>query len=418
MGIDWSDIDNRLVDHAWYATTEHHEAYRRLRDEDPVHWSEDEHYGHPYWFVTRYDDVKDILFQPTAFSSRMHNRLPRAPRRLTPEEKSAMGFDIGIASTDDPLHNVYRRPMNKHFSIPAIGRLRADIEGYVDDMICEVADLGEFDIVERMCAELPLRVVLRLLGVPTEDWEILKLAANQWGTPADPRYTIDNDPVKTAMTGNQAIGDYCVELARKRREHPEDDFATVVGNLKIDGDHLSIHEMRVYFFTMIAGGLETTRNAASSGIWGFLQQPDQRQLWADDPSLTPTAVEEVMRWVTPARMLFRIVNDDMEYQGKRLRANDWLIASLTSANKDERQFPDPERLDITREPNEHLSLGTGIHACLGRALVRLELAVFFPKLFAAYPELEAVDSEPHRIPDIQANGLNSLIVRTNTGPVH
>lgn len=413
MTTDWSEIDNRVADHAWYASDEYRQVFKRLRDEDPVHWVDGTDYGHSFWLITRYADVKELLFEPTKLSNRMSNRLPRAGRRLRPEEKIATGFDINISSTDDPMHNVYRRPVNKHFSIPAIGRMRADIAGYVDEMIREVADLDEFDVVDKMCAELPLRVVLRLLGVPTEDWEHLKLAANQWGTPADPRYTIDNDPVKTALIGNQAIGDYCVELAKKRRENPQDDFATVIGNLKIDGDLLTINEMRVYFFTMIAGGLETTRNAASSGVWAFLQNPDQCNLLRDDPSLIDSAVEEVMRWVTPARKLLRINNDDMDYGGKRLRANDWVLLELSSANWDERQFTEPERFDIRRTPNEHFSLGTGIHACLGRALVRLELAVFFPKVFAAFPEMEAVDPEPHWIPDVQANGQTHLIVRSN-----
>src|SRR5277367_1785908 len=123
MTPDWASTDNRLLDPNWYASDAYHETFRTLRDEDPVHWSEDTNYGHPYWFVTRYDDVKAILFDPTRFSSRMSNRLTRA-------QKTATGFDINLSSTDDPLHNVYRRPINKHFSIPAVGKLRGDVEAY------------------------------------------------------------------------------------------------------------------------------------------------------------------------------------------------------------------------------------------------------------------------------------------------
>jgi cholest-4-en-3-one 26-monooxygenase len=111
--------------------------------------------------------------------------------------------------------------------------------------------------------------------------------------------------------------------------------------------------------------------------------------------------------------LLRIVNDDMEFRGKRMRANDWVILELASANKDEREFADPHRFDITRTPNEHLGLGTGIHACLGRALVRLELAIFFPRVFAAFPRLEPIVTQPNWIQDIQATGLTSLLTRTN-----
>jgi cholest-4-en-3-one 26-monooxygenase len=417
MTRDWASIDNRLLDPNWYASDAYHETFQMLRDEDPVHLSEDTHYGHPYWFVTRYDDIKELLFDPTRFSSRMATRVPRGGRRMTPEEKTALGFDINLAGTDDPVHNVYRRPINKHFSVPGVARLKADVAGYVDDLIADLADEREFDLVDRVCAELALRVILCLLGVPPEDWAHLKLAANRWATPADPRYTLDDDPVRTATIGNRDIAEYCIALAEKRRQDPQDDFATVVGNLEVDGDRLSIHEMRVYFFTMIAGGLESTRNAASVGLWSFLRNPAERARLVGDPSLVPSAVEEVVRWTSPVKQVLRIANDDIEFRGRHIRANDWVVLEVASANKDERVFAEPHRFDITRQPNDHLGLGTGIHACLGRALVRLELSTLFPKLLAAFPDLEVLDREAHWIPDIHGTGLATLTVRHDPAAV-
>jgi cholest-4-en-3-one 26-monooxygenase len=185
----------------------------------------------------------------------------------------------------------------------------------------------------------------------------------------------------------------------------------------VDGDRLSIHEMRVYFFTMIAGGPESTRNAASVGLWSFLRNPVERARLVGDPSLVPSAVEEVVRWTSPVKQVLRIANDDIEFRGRRIRANDWVVLEVASADKDERVFADPHRFDITRQPNDHLGLGTGIHACLGRALVRLELSTLFPKLLAAFPDLEALDREPHWIPDIHGTGLATLTVRHDPAAV-
>ncbi|MDF2046463.1 MULTISPECIES: cytochrome P450 [Microbacterium] len=408
---DWHAIDNKLLDPHWYTTREYHDVFKTMRDEDPVHWTENERYGRPHWSITRYDDVKDYLLRDDLFSNRWDTRVTRSPKRRTPEERHAQGWDINPATNDNPVHDLYRAPINKHFSVPAIGRLGSDVSGIVDEIIADVAERGECDLVEDIAAELPVKVILRMLGVPESDWPYLREASWQWLASADPRWVIDNDPVATYNVGMGKLLDYCQDLAIARRKDPKDDFATVIGQLQIDGDELSIHEMRMWFTTMIGGGLETTRNAAAVGLWAFMLNPDQRTALLDDPSLTKPAIEEVLRWATPTKSRLRVATRDFDLNGKRIKTGDWAVGFLASANKDETVFPDPHRFDITRTPNDHLAFGTGIHLCLGRALARLELASLIPRVLQTFPDLRPVsDAEPNWIADYGVNGFTSMQV--------
>lgn len=408
---DWSDIDDRLLDPMWYKTGEIHETFRQLRDEDPVHWTHDRNYGKDYWALTRYDDVKEYLNSPDKFSSRWDTRVPRTPKRRTPEERHAQGWDVQVATNDDPMHDLYRRPMNKHFALPAMSRLSHQVDQIVDEVLDEIAERGECELVEDVAARVPAMVVLRMLGVPPEDWDYLAEASWQFLSAADPRYMIDDDEVTTSLTGHKKLLDYCADLAMQRRKDPRDDFATIIGKMEVDGDLLSIHELKVWFTTMIAGGLDTTRNAIAVGTLLFLENPDQARLLLDDPGVAKGAVEEVLRAASPAKTRLRVATRDFDFGGQRVRSGDWVVGFQISANRDERQFTEPERFDITRTPNDHLSFGSGVHLCLGRFLARLELATFFPRLLERFPDLEVVDDDRDWIADRGSHGLNTLRVR-------
>lgn len=408
---DWHEIDNSLLDPQYYTRSDYHEAFRQMRDEDPVRMVRDESYGKDYWAVTRYDDVCEYLVSPQDFSSRWDTRVPRTPKRVIPEMRHELAFDVQIARLDAPMHDVYRRPVNKHFTVPAIGKMKHDIETIVDDILTEVAERGECDLVEDIAAELPVRVILNMLGVPQEDWPYLREASWQFLAAADPRWMINGDQVETMQFGLGKLLDYCTKLALERRENPKDDFATAIGDLEVDGDKLSIHEMRSWFVTLIGGGLETTRNAASVGLWKLMTMPEQRSLLLADPGLTKSAVEEILRWVTPAKNRLRIANRDMDFHGRRVKAGDWVVGFLASANKDERQFDDPHAFDVRRGPNRHLSLGLGVHLCLGRAMARLELETLVPRVLATLPDLHpTIEGEPAWIADTSVTGFTALPV--------
>jgi cytochrome P450 len=404
------EYDDKILDPEWYKTREDLEVVKRFSAEDPVHWTHAPTYGRDFWFITGYENVRDYLLDHENFSSRWDGRIPKTPKRYTPEERYEMGFDVSMARNDPPIHDMYRKPVNKHFSIPAVRKMKGDIDRMVDELLDDVAERGECDLANDIAAELPARVILRLLGVPEEDWDRLQRAAWRWLSPGDPSLTIDGDLYLTSRTGHNELLDYCEQLAVERRKNPRDDFASVLTEVRVDDDPLTVHELRSYFTIMIGGGLDTTRNTIAVGMYAFLTHPDQAQLLRDDPSLAMPAVEEVMRWATPSRTRFRVAARDFEFRGRDIRAGDWLIASLTSANRDERVFTDPERFDIRRNPNPHLGFGEGIHLCLGRNLVRLELAAIFQRTVERFPDMQLV-GEPEWLPDYSSVGFLHMPVR-------
>lgn len=419
--LDTAAYDNLILDPTWYTTDDHWGAFRELRDNDPVHWTKDRYFGKDYWLLTRHEHVRDLLMDNDKFSSRLGTRVPRTPKRGTPEERYALHQITQISHLDEPLHSLYRRPMNKHFSAPAVARMGHSIDDFVDDLIAELAPKGRIDLIEDVAAELPVRVVLRLLGVPEEDWPALRLASWQFLAAADPRFMMDNDPVATSIYGRTRLIEYGTKLALDRRKSPKDDFATLVGEVEIDGDKLSVHEMATWFVSIISGGLATTRNAIGVGAWLFMKHPEQRTKLLEDPSLMKTAVEEILRWNAPARNRLRVANEDVDFHGTRIKAGDWVVGILSSANRDEREFESPDEFDITRKHNPHLSLGAGVHMCLGRALVRLEISALMPKLLSAIPDMQPVDERPKWIPDAAAGGFSSMEVTftpTKYGPAN
>lgn len=406
---DWTDIDNKMLDPEWYVNDGYHSVFARLRQEDPVHFTHDTVYGKDYWLLTRYDDVRDYLADFRTFSSRWETRIPRNPKRYTPEERFEYGFYADLTRIDPPIHTLYRRPLNKFFSAPAIGKHTDRIERIMDEIIDDVAGLGECDLVEQVAGQLPLRVLLGLLGVPEEDWDILRDAVWRWLAPGNPKYTIDNDPEKTSLIGQQQLLEYCEKLALARRAEPQDDFATLIANLTIDGDLLSVYELRTYIKILIGAGLETTRNAGAAGLWLFMTHPEQRELLMSDPTRINAAIDEVLRWVTPAKSRFRVATKDLELHGKRIKEGDWVIGSLVSANRDETRFENPNKFDITRAPVPHLSFAHGEHLCLGRMLARLELKTMLLKVLSAFPDMQPT-AEPTWLPDVTTTGFTSLPV--------
>ncbi|RZT94857.1 cytochrome P450 [Advenella incenata] len=415
MSFDKSYIDNNLVNPEWWPSGEFHEVFKQLRDEEPLYWAEPENYGRNFWVVTRYDDVKAIMADSMTFSNSVDSRIPRSGKRLTTLQRRALMWDVNIAMLDPPFHTVLRQPMNKHFSVPAINKLKNDVEKIVDELIEELKTKKSIDIVNTFAAKLPMDIVFAMLGIPEEDWPMLEKYAYQAFSPADPKGTIPGKThAEASYIGLESIGKYGYQMARDRLANPRDDMATVISKMVVDGTSLDEHEIATWFLVLILGGLETTRNAIGAGMWTFLANPDQKQLLIEQPDLAGGAVEEVLRWVTPARGRLRVAKAPYRLHGKVIKPLDWVFIYPASGNKDERKFDNPHKFDITRTSNEHLALGEGIHACLGRALVRLELKTLFSKIFEAFPNMDfANDKRPHWVIDHQVSGVTKLEVNLN-----
>lgn len=408
---DLSTIDASIMDPSWYENLDFLDGFRRLRDEDPVRLVEAPNYGRPFWAISRYEDVKWGFQNSQLLSNREGARMPRFPTRTTADRRVEMGLDTRLDYLDDPIHSMYRRPLNKHFSVPAVKRLGSDIGRYVDEIIDEIPEDSEFEFMEDVAAKLPTMVIGTLLGIPREEWAYLQNVTMRITAFSDPRFTIDDNPLKTFSDAYAELLDYAGKLAMDRRENPGDDLATIVGQMKADHELLTAREARMPVLGMILGGFDTTRLAMGVGTWQLVENVDQREAMLDDPALVMGAVDETVRFASPARSTARVANDDFELRGKLIRAGDWVSLMVMSANRDERIFESPLAFDIRRTPNEYLSFGEGIHKCLGRNLIRLELSQFYSRFFARLPELEVVEA-PTWVRDTAASGLAGLKLRT------
>jgi cholest-4-en-3-one 26-monooxygenase len=368
---------SEIVRSEHYATKGYpHDAWTQLRRESPVHRFEIDGYD-PFWAVTRYDDIARVSRQPRTFlnSPRLAFSSRRFPVR-PPED-----FARSLLNMDPPEHGRYRGLVNRRFTPHALSFLRAHVErlsaGIVDDvarrLVADVAQASECDFVTDVAARLPLAVILELLGVPRDDWQTIFEWTNQAIAPADPEYRGGKSVQETVDAVRAAMFEYFGRYVAERRREPREDLVSVLVQSRIEGEPVSDFEILSYCFLLAVAGNETTRNATSGGLLALIEHADELARLRDDPSLLPSAVEEVLRWTSPVIHFCRTAAADAEVGGRRIAKGDLLILFYPSANRDEAVFPDPFRFDVGREPNEHIAFGIGEHFCLGANLARLEL---------------------------------------------
>jgi cytochrome P450 len=408
---DLSKIDDDLTTPEFFAGTGFHEAFAVLRREDPVHWTQGR-YERGFWSLSRYEDVLRLLDEPELFSIKNGPHLPPEAREFTDEQLRAMGMDVGIASTDPPLHKGRRAPMNPHFSVPAVGKLRGEVAAITEEILAEVAPRGEADIVEDLAAQLPVRLFLPMMGVPREDWKFVRSLTIALLHPEDPEFKREGeDATQTMIDAQQQLYNYMYRLVGKRREQSADDFTSLIANMKVAGELLDQREATWYCLTVIQGGLETTRNAAAMGMYELIRDPRQAQLLRDDPKLAKSAVEEIVRWVTPSKNRARIATADTDLFGKPVKKGDWVVGWAVSANRDEEVFgPTANQFDITRNPNKHLGFGDAEHMCLGRNVARLELEVLIQRFTEVITDAELL-GEPDWVVSDNTTGFKRLGIR-------
>ena len=403
----WTEVDNQLVNAEFYTGTGFHDVMRRLRHEDPVHWTKPDNAEHGFWSITRYEDCLRMFDEPEHFSNRAGTHLHPDIRELSDEERYKMGYDVQLVTMDPPEHAQLRRAINPHFSMPSVNRLRAECVRIVDELIADIAPLGRADAVDDLCALLPVRLFLTMMGIPESDWEHVRTVALTGRQPETAKFATEKlDHTGIMAESFSRLYGYVAAHMESRRGKPGDDFASLLANLKYHGEELSERETGWLGFSVVAGGLETTRNAAAIGILELIRRPEQAALLQDD-KVAVTAVEEVLRWSNPSKNKLRIANDDIEVGGQHIKKGDWVVAWIVSANRDETAFENPSEFNILRDPNPHLSLGRGEHHCLGRNVARLELRVLLQRLFAALPDLQ-VDGDFRWVASTNSTGLWNL----------
>jgi cholest-4-en-3-one 26-monooxygenase len=392
--VDLSDSRSYVaaVPHAWLAHLRHH---------DPVHW-QDEPGGPGFWAVTRYEDCVTVNRDYERFSSAAQGTMPFELGADEVAQQSLMMLNM-----DPPLHTRYRRLVNKGFTPRMVRDLEESIHRSTDVIIDSVIEKGEADFVTQLSAELPLQVIAELLGVPQEDRHHMFEWSNRMVGNEDPEY---QDQQELALTSAMELYAYASELFARKRIDPHADLMSALTTVEIEGEHLSDMELELFFLLLTVAGNETTRNLMSGGMHAFFQHPEQWQRLLADRSLLPTAVDEMLRFVTPVMNFRRTAMVDTELSGTRIAAGDKVVFFHASANRDEDIFTDPDTFDIGRDPNPHIAFGGGgPHFCLGTNLARMEIRVMYEHLLDRMPDIRQ-DGDVQRLQSQFINGVKHIPV--------
>ncbi len=376
-----------------------HEWFRHLREISPVlRYPDPEGQLGSYWCVTRYEDCvtvnRDIEHFSSARAGALFNDMD--PEQL--EQQRLMMLNM-----DPPLHTRYRRLVNKGFTPKMVRDLEASITAYADEAIDAVCEQGSADFVEDLAAELPLLVIAEIMGVPREDRRQVFDWSNRMIGREDPEYQDTADLAEQAGEASMELFAYADRLTAEKRAHPTEDLLSVLTRAEVDGESLSQLELDLFFLLLAVAGNETTRNLMSGGMAAFFVHPDQWERLRHDRSLLPSAVEEMLRYVTPVMHFRRQAVADLELGGQRIEEGDKVVFWHISANRDEHVFDQPDRFDIGRQPNPHIAFGGGgPHFCLGANLARMEITVMFDRVLERLPDIQQAGP----VQRLQSNFIN------------
>lgn len=380
-----------------------HAALAELRGSAPVHWQPMD--GEPgFWAVLRHADVVTVARQPEIFSASIGGVTIEDVGEPTLQRMRQM-----LLAMDPPRHSTHRGPVSVHFRPRVIAELENRVREVCRAIMAEARERREVEFTRDVAAQLPARMVGELFGLPRQDWEYLRLLAERNTSSQDPDL---GDPDGGTGTGGLEMAAYAVELAaaRRRGSLTEDDLTTAILSARFGGEPMTDAEFGGFFVQLVTAGNDTTKGMLSGGLLTLLRHPDQLAELRSDPSLLPGAVEEILRYDNPLHYFRRTAVVDTEMSGVRIRAGDKVAMYYTSANRDEAVFADPQRFDIHRSPNPHLTFGMGTHFCLGAHLARLEGRVFFAELFDTFSGIE-LTGEPVRIRSNLNNSLKRLPIR-------
>jgi cytochrome P450 len=390
-GVDLADPDT-------YGSGMPFDAFRKLRECAPVAW-------HPYQdgpgslALTGYDEVFAVSRDSTTWSSEATGVYFDVPG----PDDIADHWGVMMLTMDPPRHTALRALASKGFRPRQVAKLNERITDMARDVVDSVIERGECDFVTDVAGALPSYVIAEMLGIPLEDgyrlYELTEIMNT--GSIAGSR----------AMRAAAEMFGYSTKLVARKRADPGDDIATSLLHAEVDGQRLTEREFNYLFLLLINAGGDTTRNLVAGGTCVLMDHPEERAKLAADPSLLPTAVEEMLRYVSPIIAFFRTATKDTELRGVPVKQGDRVALFYPSANRDEAYFADPDRFDVTRKPNPHLAFGGGgTHFCLGANLARVEAAALVSEVLSRMKNIELA-GPVERMPSTVINGIHSMPVR-------
>jgi cholest-4-en-3-one 26-monooxygenase len=348
-------------------------AYKWMREHEPVY--RDDKNG--LWGIATYEGVLAVGRDSATFSNAGGSRPDTGP----------LPWMIDLDGSD---HHKRRKIVSRGFTPARVRDTEPHLERLCDELIDAVCERGECDVVADLAAPLPMIVIGDMLGVAVDERDDLL----RWSDAMIGSLSGDPERIEAAAVGFGEFLDYAHRAIAARREEPTDDLISLLVHAEVDGDRLTDDEIVFESLLLLVGGDETTRHVISGGIEALLRHPDQWEKLAAGRSLLPSAVEEMLRWVTPIKNMARTLARDAELDGAQMPAGDKAVLLYESANFDDAHFADPERFDIERSPNDHLAFGFGAHFCLGAALARLEITTMVERVLERLPDLELATDAP------------------------
>ena len=328
-----------------------------------------------------------------------------------PDPETLESMKLIMLNMDPPRHREYRAIVNKAFTPRMVDDLEHAIDRMVDEIIDDVAEKGECDFVEDLAAPLPMKVICEMMGVPEEDRRGIYDTGNKMVGFDDPEYNPDGpNQVDGEMTDASAqMFMYASKLKEIYTKNPANNLTTALLNAEVDGQKLTDLEFNSFFMLLAVAGNETTRTVTSNGMCDLIRHPDQRDMVIKDPSLIPTAVDEILRF-NPAVISFRrTAMKSHQMRGQQISEGDKMILWYPAVNRDEEVFENSDKFDVTRDPNPHLSFGIGEHFCLGSNLARMELHKIFGGILRRLPDIEFA-AEPRKLRSNFINGVKEMKV--------
>jgi len=409
--LDDRSIDAALVDPCTYADeARYHGLFGHLRRADPVHWAQPE--GHrPFWTLSKHADIVEVARQNRLFlSGGAGNLLSAAETRAIGAIPGFFSYERSILMMDEPEHRTYRHLTQSWFTPGNMARLKADITRLAHAAVDGMAEFGgACDFVNDVAAAFPLRVIMRIFGLPPEDDPYVRDLTRRIFAASDADYGAGSETGPgTRLTRNMT--DYFASITSERRRRPGDDLASLIANARIDGAPIGDIEAAAHYLLILTAGHYTTTAALTGGLLALLRNPAEMQKLRGHDALLPGAVREMIRFVTPITHMFRVAGEQYELRGRHMRPGDPVMLCFPSANRDEDVFADPSAFRIDRPGAPHVAFGYGAHVCLGQHLTTLEMQIFFAVLLGRVKQMELA-AEPAYTRSTFVSGLKRLPIR-------
>jgi cytochrome P450 len=386
--------DVNLTTPAFFGDGDPHAIWRRLRLEDPVHWTQGR-LARKFWSITRHADARFVFLNDTRIFSVQKSgaNLPMGPEFEDPSsslftEMSTTGQQLSVM--DGTPHNSLRRYFSDTFSRQGVDGLEQLVRTITNEKIESILERGACDFTTEFAGFIPTAVISAILGIPKERWSDLYRWTNMLGAPEDPEFSVGT-PLETNTAAVTNIMETCACLAEEFRGKGQNNLLTVMTLAEVEGKPLTPVQLGFNGLMFFGAGHETTRASMSTGLIQLLRDPAQFDyLFTNrhNPEVLQTAAEEFVRYSSPLTHTLRTATEDTQIGGQEIRKGDWVVVWFHAANRDPAAFPDPERFDVIRTPNQHLGFAAGKHFCLGAHLARLEMRIMLEVMLDRMDDIE------------------------------